>query len=137
MLLYQSSSRLSSIPKSITSYRLTNGSSTKSYYVSTTLSYCLIEDLSQRTLSYSKDNSTTINLSATSSSQPSKQSSSLAENLDPIELIFFTPPTSPHPFFDSLEDLPSRTTNPPPPQPLFKSIKHFVTPPKSDFAAEW
>ncbi|GJU28471.1 hypothetical protein Tco_1167092 [Tanacetum coccineum] len=39
-------------------------------------------------------------------SQPSKQSSPLAKNLDPVELIFSTPPTPPHPFFDSLKDLP-------------------------------
>nr|GEW21724.1 hypothetical protein [Tanacetum cinerariifolium] len=45
---------------------------------------------------------------------PSKTSSPLAINLDPIKLIFSTPPTSSHPFFDSLEDLPPRTTNPPP-----------------------
>nr|GEV63611.1 hypothetical protein [Tanacetum cinerariifolium] len=54
--------------------------------------------------------------------QPSKQTSPLAINLEPIELVFSTPPTS-HPFFDSLEDLPSRTTNPPPSQPTFDSIE--------------
>ncbi|GJY19933.1 hypothetical protein Tco_0392499 [Tanacetum coccineum] len=48
-------------------------------------------------------------------SQPSKHSSPLAINLEPFELAIFTPPTSPHPFFDSLEDLPPRTANPPPP----------------------
>ncbi|GKG08851.1 hypothetical protein Tco_0334683 [Tanacetum coccineum] len=34
-------------------------------------------------------------------SQPFKQNSPLAINLEPVELIFSTPPTSPHPFFDS------------------------------------
>ncbi|GKD41199.1 hypothetical protein Tco_1261406 [Tanacetum coccineum] len=58
-------------------------------------------------------------------SQPSKQTSPLAINLDPVKLIFSTPPTSPHPFFDSLKDLPPRTTNPPPPQPSFETIKHL------------
>ncbi|GJZ24704.1 hypothetical protein Tco_0562163 [Tanacetum coccineum] len=58
-------------------------------------------------------------------SQPSKQSSLLAINLDLIELIFSTPPTSPHPFFDSLKDLDPRTTNPPLPRPSFESIKHL------------
>ncbi|GJX21313.1 hypothetical protein Tco_0223990 [Tanacetum coccineum] len=43
-------------------------------------------------------------------SQPSKHSSALAINLDPIELIFYTPPTSPYLFFDSFEDLPQQTT---------------------------
>ncbi|GJU74464.1 hypothetical protein Tco_1265869 [Tanacetum coccineum] len=38
--------------------------------------------------------------------QPSKKSSPLAINIEPVELIFSTPPISPHPFFDSLEDLP-------------------------------
>nr|GEZ32426.1 hypothetical protein [Tanacetum cinerariifolium] len=47
-------------------------------------------------------------------SQPSKQNSLLAINLQPVELIFSTPPTSPHPFFDSLEDVPPRTNKPPP-----------------------
>nr|GEU62481.1 hypothetical protein [Tanacetum cinerariifolium] len=48
-----------------------------------------------------------------------------------MELIFLTPPTLPQAFFDSLEDLPRRTPNPPPPQPLFESIKHLEnqTPP--------
>ncbi|GJZ66157.1 reverse transcriptase domain-containing protein [Tanacetum coccineum] len=54
--------------------------------------------------------------------QPSKHSSHLAINLDLVELIFSTPPTSPHAFFDSLKDLPPRTINPPPPRPSFKSI---------------
>ncbi|GJS72124.1 zinc finger, CCHC-type containing protein, partial [Tanacetum coccineum] len=38
-------------------------------------------------------------------SQPSKHSSPLAINLEPFELAIFTPPTSPYPFFESLEDL--------------------------------
>nr|GEW73723.1 hypothetical protein [Tanacetum cinerariifolium] len=52
-------------------------------------------------------------------SQPSKQTSTLSINLEPIELIFSTPPISSHPFFDSLEDLPPWTANLPPPQPSF------------------
>ncbi|GKD10030.1 hypothetical protein Tco_1189715 [Tanacetum coccineum] len=36
-------------------------------------------------------------------SQPSKQSSPLTINLEPVELIFSTPPSSHHPFFDSLK----------------------------------
>nr|GEX73054.1 hypothetical protein [Tanacetum cinerariifolium] len=52
--------------------------------------------------------------------QPPKHSSPLTISLDPIELIFLTPPTSPHALFDSLEDLPPRTTNPLPPRPSFK-----------------
>nr|GEU95750.1 hypothetical protein [Tanacetum cinerariifolium] len=55
--------------------------------------------------------------------QPSKHSSPLAINLDPVELIFSTPPTFPHAFFDSLKDLPPKTTNPPLHQPSFKSIE--------------
>ncbi|GJU29632.1 hypothetical protein Tco_1173221 [Tanacetum coccineum] len=62
-------------------------------------------------------------------SQPSKQSSLLAINLDPVELIFSTPPTSPHPFFNSLEDLPPRTTNPSPLRPLFDIIEHLTNQP--------
>nr|GEU82733.1 hypothetical protein [Tanacetum cinerariifolium] len=62
-------------------------------------------------------------------SQSSKHTSPLAINLDPIKLIFSTPPTSPHPFFDSLEDLPPRTTNPPPPQPSFDTIKRLANQP--------
>ncbi|GJU06196.1 hypothetical protein Tco_1122626 [Tanacetum coccineum] len=63
--------------------------------------------------------------------QPSKQSSPLTIKLEPVELIFSTPPTSHHPFFDSLKDLPPRTTNPPPPQPTFESIKHLANQPPS------
>nr|GEX15868.1 hypothetical protein [Tanacetum cinerariifolium] len=44
-------------------------------------------------------------------SQPSKQISPLTINLEPVELIFTTPPKSPHPLFDSHKDLPPRTTN--------------------------
>ncbi|GJS36809.1 reverse transcriptase domain-containing protein [Tanacetum coccineum] len=61
--------------------------------------------------------------------QPSKHSSHLAINLDLVELIFSTPPTSPHAFFDSLKDLPPRTINPPPPRPSFKSIKRLANQP--------
>ncbi|GKE43735.1 hypothetical protein Tco_1471019 [Tanacetum coccineum] len=61
--------------------------------------------------------------------QPSKQSSSLTINLDPVELIFSTPPTSPYVFFDSLEELPPRTTNPPLPRPSFESIKRLENQP--------
>ncbi|GKF81902.1 hypothetical protein Tco_0243558, partial [Tanacetum coccineum] len=38
--------------------------------------------------------------------QPSKITSPLAINLDPIELLFSTPPTSPRAFLDSLKELP-------------------------------
>nr|GEY02506.1 hypothetical protein [Tanacetum cinerariifolium] len=62
-------------------------------------------------------------------SQPSKQNSPLSINLEPDDLIFFTPPTSPHPFFNSLEDLPPRTTNTLPLQPLFNSIERLTQPP--------
>ncbi|GKC01777.1 hypothetical protein Tco_0987913 [Tanacetum coccineum] len=61
--------------------------------------------------------------------QPSKKSSSLTINIEPVKLIFFTPPTSPHPFFDSLEDLPPQTTNPPPPQPSFDAIERLSNQP--------
>ncbi|GKA50684.1 hypothetical protein Tco_0743757 [Tanacetum coccineum] len=60
--------------------------------------------------------------------QPSITSSPLAINLDPVDLIFSTPPTSPHHFFDSLEDLPVRTTNPPP-RSSFESIKCLANQP--------
>ncbi|GJT04618.1 hypothetical protein Tco_0839080 [Tanacetum coccineum] len=63
--------------------------------------------------------------------QPSKQSSSLAINIKPIELIFSTPPTSPRPFFYSLEDLPPRTINPPPPLPMFDTIERLASQPSS------
>nr|GEV18040.1 hypothetical protein [Tanacetum cinerariifolium] len=58
--------------------------------------------------------------------QPSKQNSPLAINLEPIELIFST---SPSPFFNSLEDLPPRTVNHPPPLPSFDSIERLANQP--------
>nr|GEY27057.1 hypothetical protein [Tanacetum cinerariifolium] len=63
--------------------------------------------------------------------QPSKHSSPLTINLDPVELIFSTPPTSPHALFDPLDYVPPRTINPPPPRPLFESIERLAnrTPP--------
>nr|GFD17894.1 hypothetical protein [Tanacetum cinerariifolium] len=61
--------------------------------------------------------------------KPSKQSSPLTINLEPIELILLTPPTSPHHLFDSLDDLPPRTTNPPSHKPMFESIERIVNQP--------
>ncbi|GJV31457.1 hypothetical protein Tco_1391857 [Tanacetum coccineum] len=61
--------------------------------------------------------------------QPSKLTSPLAINLDPIELLFSTPPTSPQAFLDSLDDLPPSTTNPPPPRPSFDTIKRMANAP--------
>ncbi|GKD64575.1 hypothetical protein Tco_1306683 [Tanacetum coccineum] len=40
-----------------------------------------------------------------------------------------TPPTSPHHLFESLDDLPPKTTNLPPPQPTFESIEHIANQP--------
>ncbi|GKD04750.1 hypothetical protein Tco_1179724 [Tanacetum coccineum] len=62
-------------------------------------------------------------------SQPSKQYSPLAIKLEPVELFFSTPPTSPHLFFDSLEDLPPRTANPPLPQPSIDTIERLANQP--------
>ncbi|GKG03264.1 hypothetical protein Tco_0310900 [Tanacetum coccineum] len=61
--------------------------------------------------------------------QPSKQSSLLSIDIEPVELIFFTPPTYPYPFFDSLEYLLPRTFNPPPPQPTFDTIERLASQP--------
>ncbi|GJV87123.1 hypothetical protein Tco_1531061 [Tanacetum coccineum] len=61
--------------------------------------------------------------------QPSKLTSPLAINLDPIELLFSTPPTSPQAFLDSLDDLLPSTTNPPPPRPSFDNIKRMENAP--------
>ncbi|GJX39776.1 hypothetical protein Tco_0253079 [Tanacetum coccineum] len=62
------------------------------------------------TLKFTPPSLTTLPLVPT---QPSKQTPLHATDLDPLELIFSTPPTSPYPFFDTLEDLPPRSTNPP------------------------
>ncbi|GJZ36970.1 hypothetical protein Tco_0583161 [Tanacetum coccineum] len=61
--------------------------------------------------------------------QPSKLTSPLAINLDPIELLFSTPPKSPQAFLDSLDDLPPSTTNPPPPRPSFDTIERVANAP--------
>ncbi|GJS62146.1 hypothetical protein Tco_0656930 [Tanacetum coccineum] len=60
---------------------------------------------------------------------PSKLTSPLAINLDPIELLFSTPPTSPQAFIDSLEELSPSTTNPPSPQASFDTIERMVNEP--------
>ncbi|GKD94456.1 hypothetical protein Tco_1374293, partial [Tanacetum coccineum] len=61
--------------------------------------------------------------------QPSKLTSPLAINLDPIQLLFSTPPTSPQAFLDSLKDLPPAITNPPPHRPLFDTIERLANEP--------
>nr|GEY95273.1 hypothetical protein [Tanacetum cinerariifolium] len=62
-------------------------------------------------------------------SQPSKENSTLDINLEHVNLIFCTPPTSPYPFFDSLIDLPPRTTSSPHPQPSLNSIERLAKQP--------
>ncbi|GJU42112.1 copia protein [Tanacetum coccineum] len=61
--------------------------------------------------------------------QPSKLTSPIAINLDPIKLLFSTPPTSPQAFLDSLEDLPPTITNPTPPHPSFDTIERLANEP--------
>ncbi|GJZ93247.1 hypothetical protein Tco_0665312 [Tanacetum coccineum] len=61
--------------------------------------------------------------------QPSKLTSPLDINLDPIELLFSTLPTSLQAFLDCLEDLPLATTNPPPPRPSFDTIERLANEP--------
>nr|GEV02067.1 retrovirus-related Pol polyprotein from transposon TNT 1-94 [Tanacetum cinerariifolium] len=61
--------------------------------------------------------------------QPSKLSSLLAINVDPIELLFSTPPTSPQVFLDSLEDLPPAITNSLPPRLSFETIERLANEP--------
>nr|GFC62315.1 hypothetical protein [Tanacetum cinerariifolium] len=68
--------------------------------------------------------------------KPSKHSSPLAISLDPIELLFSTPLTSPQTLFDTLEDLPPTTTNPPPPRPSFDSIERLANDPSPILAIE-
>ncbi|GKB22438.1 hypothetical protein Tco_0861839 [Tanacetum coccineum] len=61
--------------------------------------------------------------------QPSKLKSPSAINLDPIELLFSTPPTSPQAFLESLEELLTLTTNPLPPRPSFDTIERMANDP--------
>ncbi|GJZ50700.1 hypothetical protein Tco_0604890 [Tanacetum coccineum] len=61
--------------------------------------------------------------------QPSKLTSPLAINLDPIKLLFSTPPTSPQAFLDSLKDLLPLTANPPLPRPSFDTIERMANNP--------
>ncbi|GJY93969.1 hypothetical protein Tco_0509751 [Tanacetum coccineum] len=60
--------------------------------------------------------------------QPSKLTSPVAINLDPIELLFSTPLSSPS-LLDMLGDLPPSTTNPSPPRPSFATIEHLANEP--------
>ncbi|GKD61530.1 hypothetical protein Tco_1299039 [Tanacetum coccineum] len=61
--------------------------------------------------------------------QPSKLTSPLAINLEPIELLFSTPPTSPQAFLGSLEDLLPATTNHPPHRLSFDTIERLANEP--------
>ncbi|GJU27398.1 hypothetical protein Tco_1166019 [Tanacetum coccineum] len=68
--------------------------------------------------------------------QPSKHSLPLAINIDPIKLLFSTPPTSPQALFDTLEDLIPPTTNPLPLRPSFDSIERLANEPPPLLAME-
>ncbi|GKG01747.1 hypothetical protein Tco_0306452 [Tanacetum coccineum] len=46
--------------------------------------------------------------------------------LAPRELVFTTPPTSPHPYLNTLEDLPPRCTNPPPLPTLEQLVRQLM-----------
>jgi hypothetical protein len=58
-------------------------------------------------------------------SQPSKTPSPQSPKMTPMEL-FKTPPTSPHPLMETLDDLPPRSSNPPP-LPLFDTMEQMET----------
>nr|GEU47059.1 reverse transcriptase domain-containing protein [Tanacetum cinerariifolium] len=61
---------------------------------------------------------------------------SFSTNIKPLELILTNPPTSPHLFIDSLEDLPPRTSHPPPPL-TFESIERIaLQPPRPTFVLD-
>nr|GFC11087.1 hypothetical protein [Tanacetum cinerariifolium] len=50
-------------------------------------------------------------------------------NVKKSKFIFSAQEAVPHSFFNSLEDLPPRTTNHPPPQPSFDSIERLANQP--------
>ncbi|GJR33482.1 hypothetical protein Tco_1209166 [Tanacetum coccineum] len=60
--------------------------------------------------------------------QPFKLTSLVSINLDPIELLFSTPPSSPS-LLNVLGDLPPSTTNPSPPRPSFATIERLANEP--------
>ncbi|GJV59900.1 hypothetical protein Tco_1466000 [Tanacetum coccineum] len=60
--------------------------------------------------------------------QPSKLTSLITINLDPIELLFATPPSSPS-LLDVLGDLPLSTTNPSHHRPSFATIERMANEP--------
>nr|GEV38759.1 hypothetical protein [Tanacetum cinerariifolium] len=64
-----------------------------------------------------------------SPTQPLNLTSPLSINLDPIELLFSTPPTSPQAFLDSIGELPPSITNPLQPRPSFDTIEHMANEP--------
>ncbi|GJY24063.1 hypothetical protein Tco_0397721 [Tanacetum coccineum] len=68
--------------------------------------------------------------------QPTKHSSPLAINIEPIKLLFSTPLASPQALFDTLEDLLTTTTNPLPPTPSFDSIERLANEPPLLLAME-
>ncbi|GKE83776.1 hypothetical protein Tco_1557518, partial [Tanacetum coccineum] len=69
-----------------------------------------------------------LNLPPPAPTQPSKLTSSVTINLDPIELLFSTSPSSLS-FLDLIGDLPPSTMNPLPPRPFFATIKHLENEP--------
>ncbi|GJT78118.1 reverse transcriptase domain-containing protein [Tanacetum coccineum] len=73
-------------------------------------------------------NSSSIDFTLPAPTQPSKLTSPVAINLDPIELLFSTPPSSSS-FLDLLDDLPPSTTNPSPPRPSLATIERLANEP--------
>ncbi|GKF68831.1 hypothetical protein Tco_0198510 [Tanacetum coccineum] len=72
---------------------------------------------------------TTLSLSLTppKASQTSPSQPIEASPLAPRTLLFSTPPSLPHPYLNSLDDLPPRSANPPPPpldQAYYQTLPH-------------
>nr|GFB48273.1 hypothetical protein [Tanacetum cinerariifolium] len=86
-------------------------------------------NLTKQTFACSKVIPTFTNLCSTGTSTTFQTFITSNHNLYPIELIFSTHPSSLHALFDSLEDLPPKTTNPHPSRPSFESMECLVNQP--------
>nr|GEW79451.1 UBN2 domain-containing protein [Tanacetum cinerariifolium] len=89
----------------------------------------IVDDYSRNLLLTPKSTPQPLTLPPLALTQPLKLTSPLAINLDPIELLFSTPLTSPQAFLNSLKELPPLTTNPPLPQPSFDTIEYMANNP--------
>ncbi|GJZ65885.1 hypothetical protein Tco_0622581 [Tanacetum coccineum] len=129
MLICQSTNLFSSLSTILSTIELHIGSPTNfSNNHSTTISNQYNNKSNEKCLLTPKTTPPPLTSPPPAPTQPSKLTSLVTINLDPIELLFSTPPSSPS-LLNVLGDLPPSTTNPSPPRLSFATIEHLENKP--------